>query len=196
MLKHLLMAVTALFVMGTLAQAATVEGVSLPDTMTLGGAKLVLNGAGVRKKKLGPISKNVYVAGLYLKEKNRDFRKIIEADDTMVLRIKIVTSLITSKKFTDHARDGFKESTRGNTAPIQKEIDLFLSAFADTIHDGDLFEIAYTKDKGIQVFKNGSRESKITISGMAIKSALFGIWIGDRSEDNLKVLARQLVQGA
>ncbi len=196
MIRQLLMAVIVLFAFGTLAQAAKVEGVDVPETMTLGNTKLVLNGAGARKKKLGPISKNVYVAGLYLKDKDRNSKRIIDADETMVLRIKIVTSLITSKKFTDHARDGFKESTGGNTAPIQKEIEAFLSAFADEIRDDDLFEIAYKKGVGIQVFKNGSRESKITVPGMAIKSALFGIWLGERSEDNLKTLARQLVQGA
>lgn len=177
------------------AYAAVIEGVSVPDTLAVGDAKLVLNGAGMRVKKIGPIKKDVYVASLYLKDKTSDARKIIDDNDTMVLRIKIVTSLITSKKFIDHAREGFKESTKGNTAPIQKEIDIFLSAFVDEIHDGDLFEITYKKNVGVQVFKNGSKESKITVAGMPIKSALFGIWLGERSEDNLKTLAKHLVTG-
>lgn len=196
MLKKLLVSFFVLIVSVSLSFAAKVEGVDVPETTTIDGANLVLNGAGVRKKKLGPITKNVYVAGLYLKEKNRDAKKIIEADETMVLRLKIVTSLITSKQFIDHARDGFKESTGGNTEPIKNEIDQFLNSFANKISDGDLFEIVYKKGIGIEVFKNGKKESDKVVAGMAVKSALFGIWIGERSEANLKALATQLVQGS
>ncbi len=176
------------------AYGATVEGVNVPDSMMVGNEKLILNGAGVRVKKLvGFVKKDVYVAGLYLKEKNSDAQQVINADETMALRIKIVTSLVTSERFSEHAKQGFEESTNGNTAPIQKEINQFLNTFSDKIENGDLFEIVYKKGVGVQTFKNGGSEPIVTIVGMPVKSALFGIWLGKRTEVNLQHLADELM---
>lgn len=177
----------------SMSYAAVVDGVDVPEKLAVGDTELLLNGAGMREKRLGPINKDIYVASLYLTTKTSDPKTIIDADETMMLRIKIVTSLITSEKFINHTKEGFIEATKGNTAPIQKEIDAFLSAFADDIKDGDLFEILYTKGVGVQVFKNGSKEAKIMIPGIAVKPALFGIWLGDRTEKNLQSLAKNLL---
>lgn len=193
MLRGTVMALLALFVFISPACAVVVEGVELPGTLTIGGETLVLNGAGVRAKKVAFINKSLYVAGLYLKAKSDIPQQIINADETMVLRIKIISSLITSERFNEATEEGFKEATHGNTAPIQKEIEAFLSAFSDKIQNGDQFDIVYTKGLGVQVFKNGGDTSSITVTGMPIKSALFGIWLSERSEKNLQILARQLL---
>ena len=174
--------------------ALTVKGVDLPDTLTVGDETLLLNGAGIRVKKLaGIIKKDIYVAGLYLKNKSGNAQEIIDADETMLLRIKIVSSLLTKERFTEATLTGFAESTKGNTAPIQKEIDLFLNTFAEKIKDGDLFEIVYKKGVGVQTFKNGSANALVTIPGMPIKKALFGIWLGERSEADLQKLGSELL---
>ena len=111
--------------------------------------------------------------------------QIINADETMVLRIKIVTSLVTSELFSEHTKTGLR-ITQGNTAPIGKEIDQFLSTFSGEIKDGDLFEIVYAKGIGVQTFKNGGREPIVTIPGMPIKSALFGIWLASAPKSRFK----------
>lgn len=193
MIKQAILALCLIMAAATVSHAAVIDGVDLPDSLKIGSEKLLLNGAGMRIKTLGPINKDVYVAGLYLKEKCCDSSKIINADETMVLRIKIVTCMVTSDRFADHTLNGFKESTHGNIAPIQKEINEFLSVFAEEINDGDLFEIVYQKDVGIQVFKNGGKDPKTTITGLPLKSALFGIWLGQRSDKNLQVLANKLL---
>lgn len=193
MIKRALMAWVVLLVGASWAYAVTYEGVEMPDTMTVGGEELVLNGVGLRTKRIIGFKKNIYVAGLYLKAKSSDAQAIINADETMALRIKIVTSLVTSKRFTEATQTGFEESTKGNTAPIEKQIRLFMHTFSDKINDGDLFEIVYKKGVGVQTFKNGGTEPIVTIPGMAIKSALFGIWLGDRTEPALQVLAKGLL---
>lgn len=48
--------------------AASVAGVTLPDTATVGSTRLVLNGLGLRTK----FVLKVYVAGLYLPQKSSD----------------------------------------------------------------------------------------------------------------------------
>ncbi|HLX76390.1 MAG TPA: chalcone isomerase family protein, partial [Terriglobales bacterium] len=56
--------------------ADTLAGVTLPDTVQVGSATLVLNGLGVRKK----FVVKVYVAGLYLEQKSSDANAIIKAE--------------------------------------------------------------------------------------------------------------------
>jgi hypothetical protein len=175
------------------AGAAVVSGVTFPDTVTVEGQQLVLNGAGMREKKFVIVPVDVYVAGLYLKSKSSDARAILDADETMMLKIQVVSSHLTSEKFKNATLEGFQESTGGNTAPIQKEIDLFLKAFAAEIKQGDVFDIQYVKDKGVLVYKNGNTKPEVLIPGLNVKKALFGIWLGKRTESYLQVLAAKLL---
>jgi len=192
-MKQVLMVLVGVLVGASCAYAVTYKGVEMPDSLTVGGEKLILNGVGERTKRILGFKKNIYVAGLYLKAKNDDSREIVNADDTMALRIKIVTSLVTSERFTEATEAGFKESTKGNTAPIEKEVQVFMNTFSDKINNGDLFEIVYKKGVGVQTFKNGGTDPIVTIEGMPIKKALFGIWLGDRTETAMQLLAKALL---
>jgi hypothetical protein len=153
----------------------------------------VLNGAGMREKIFLVIPVDVYVAGLYLKSKASEAQAIIDADETMMLKLQVVSSHLTSEKFNNATLEGFRESTGGNTAPIQKEIDLFMKAFAEEIRQGDVFDIQYVKDKGVRVYKNGKNTPEVQIPGLNVKKALFGIWLGKRTESYLQVLAAKLL---
>ncbi len=183
--------ITAVLCMASMAFAVKVHGVDMPDTIKVGNETLVLNGAGVRE--IYVVGLDVYVAGLYLKKRTSDAQEIINANETMALKIKIVTELVTSKMFQKATMEGFVEATGGNIEPIKKEIDIFLSAFSDEIHKGDVFDIQYVKDVGVKVFKNGNPEPKVIVVGMPIKKALFGIWLAHRSEKHLQVLAKHLL---
>lgn len=192
-IKHVLIVSAGLLLGVSSANALTYKGVEMPDHMTVDGEKLVLNGVGVRTKKIIGFNKNIYVTGLYLKAKSDNAQAIINADETMALRIGIVTSLVTSERFTEATKTGFKESTKGNTAPIEKEIQRFMDTFTDEIDDGDVFNIVYKKGVGVQTYKNGINKPIVTIAGMPIKKALFGIWIGYRTENALQVLTKALL---
>jgi len=56
--------------------AATLAGVTLPDTVNVGNTRLLLNGLGLRTK----FMVKVYVAGLYLAQKSSDGYAIVKAD--------------------------------------------------------------------------------------------------------------------
>lgn len=193
MIQRLMIAVLAVLFMAPVAGAVVVSGVTLPDTITVAGEQLVLNGAGMREKKFLVVAVDVYVAGLYLKNKTADAQAIIDADETMMLKIKIVSSHLTSEKFNKVTLEGFDESTGGNTAPIQKEIDLFMQAFSDELRKGDVFDIQYVKGQGVLVYKNGKTEPQVLVPGLNVKKALFGIWLGNRTESYLQVLASALL---
>lgn len=193
MIRKLWIAVLLVFLTAPLAGAVVVEGVSLPDELTVAGEKLVLNGAGVRAKKVVFVPIDVYVVGLYVKNKTSDGQAITRADETMMLKIEILTGLVSSEKFKHATLVGFEEATGGNTAPIQKEIDLFLTAFSDEINKGDVFDIQYVKGKGVYVYKNGKSEPEVLVPGLDVKQALFGIWLGDRTEKLLQVMTKSLL---
>ena len=193
MIRKVMIAVLLVMLMAPMAGAVVVEGVTLPDKVTVAGEELVLNGAGVRVKKILVVPLDVYVIGLYLKEKTSDAQAIIMADETMMLKIQILTGLVTAEKFKHATLVGFEESTGGNTAPIQKEIDLFMTAFSEEISKGDVFEIQYVKGKGTYVYKNGKSEPEVLVPGLKVKQALFGIWLGDRTEKYLQLMTKGLL---
>ncbi len=193
MVKKFAIGLMMVLLMAPIAGAVEVGGATLPDTVTLKGQELVLNGAGIREKYV--IGVDVYAAGLYLKEKCTDADKIINANEPMLLKIKILTGLVSSEKFKEHTLKGFEESTGGNTAPIKDEINFFMKAFAKEINKGDLFDISYMPGQGIKVFKNNKPEPEVVVTegGMTLKSALFGIWIGERTEKRPQELAADLL---
>ena len=83
--------------------------------------------------------------------------------------------------------EGFDNATDGNMEPIKPQIDQFLKVFSDDINDGDVFDIVYEPQKGVEVFKNDKLAGTIQGGGMAFKKALFGIWLSDKpAQEDLK----------
>lgn len=161
--------------------AVTIEGVDMPDQMKADGSELVLNGAGVRSKWF----LDLYIGGLYVSHVGSDPKAIIDADEPQAIRLHIVSGMITSDKMTSATLEGFEASTKGNTAPVQAEIDEFMGVFKDEIKEGDVFDLVYVPGEGVKVSKNGN--ARDTISGMAFKKALFGIWLSDEpAQEDLK----------
>ena len=157
-----------------------IDGITFPDTYNAGKDKLVLNGGGTREK----LWMDMYLAGLYLKEKNKDAGSIVSANSSMAIRISIVSGLITSSMMTEAVEEGFKKSTDGKQAIYKEQIEKFKKAFSDEIKKGDVFDILYTEEK-IIVYKNNLL--KVEIAGLDFKKAVFGIWLGtDPVDDDLK----------
>ncbi len=160
------------------AQAQTeISGVNVADKATIGGEELILNGAGLREK----LWIDLYVGSLYLQAKTTDAKAVMNNDKAMALRLNIVSKLITSDKMIKAVNEGFEQSTKGNTAPIQTKIETFKQIFSDEIKKGDQFDILYKPDTGVVVYKNGKNSG--TIEGLDFKKALFGIWFCSKPAD-------------
>ena len=80
------------------ARAATVEGVTFPDTYPVGGQTLVLNGVGLRT--LTILNVRVYVAALYLAQRSHDAQQILASTTPKVLQLEFLRS--GSKDQVDH----------------------------------------------------------------------------------------------
>ena len=157
------------------AQARRVADVELPETLESGGASLILNGAGMRTK----FFLDVYVGGLYLKQRSADAAAIVDADEPMAIKLWIVTRLITSDRMQESIEEGFERSTRGRTAPLRDEIDALIDVYDEEIDAEDSFTLVYLPGRGLHVYKNGVHSATIEC-GLSFKRALFGIWLSDR----------------
>jgi len=177
-MKRLLIIILAVFVMSTMANARQVGKVELPDSLMAGKDELLLNGAGFRVK----FFLKMYAGGLYLIQKNHDPKKIIDSDESMALRLHIVSGVVTTKKMTDAMDEGFKNSTGENITSFKIEIAKFKSFFAEEIKKDDIFDIIYVSAEGISVYKNESLKG--TIQGVDFKKAVFGIWLGEKPADS------------
>jgi hypothetical protein len=181
MSKPLLLAAT----LAALITPARSFAAELSPTLKVGDQELVLNGSGAREKYF----LDMYVAGLYLLERNNQPATIIAADGPMAIRIAITSKLVSQEKLVESLSEGFENSTQGHTEPVRAEIEEFRQAFAGEIVRGDVFDLVYLPNHGVLVFKNGKRAG--VIEGLPFKQALFGIWLGDKPVD--KVLKQALL---
>src|SRR5258705_1058975 len=92
------------FLLALPAAAGQLEGVKLPDQVTVSGRTLVLNGLGLREATV--LMVNVYVAGLYLETKSSDPEQILRPDQPKQLVIRFVRSL-GKEELVDALTDGF-----------------------------------------------------------------------------------------
>ena len=157
------------------ADARRVAGIEIPETLEREGVLLILNGAGIRTRYF----LDVYVGGLYLKKRSTDAAAIMDADELMAIKLRIVTGLITNDRMQKSIEEGFQKSTRGNTGPIREKIDALIDVYDEEINDEDIFEFVYVPGQGLIVYKNGVYRATIEC-GLPFKRALFGIWISDR----------------
>mgnify|MGYP003472984491 FL=1 len=164
------------------AQAKEVGGVNLSDSITAGKEQLVLNGAGLRKKAFV----KVYAGGLYLRKKEGDAQKIINADESMAIRMQFIYDGVSGKKLVDAWNDGFADNaTTGDLGPIKERIDTFNSFFTEEARKGDIYDIIYTPGDGVSVYRKGKLMG--TVKGFDFKKALFAIWLGKKPvDDSLK----------
>ena len=177
----------SLFVFSSPADARTIGGVNMEETFKAGDSSLILNGAGIREK----FFFDIYVAGLYLKEKNSDYKQIMSQDESMAIKIKITSSMITSGRFKEACEEGFERTTNGNTEPLRTKINLAYTAFAQDFNVGDIFDIVYIKGVGTNFYKNGRFITKV--DGLDFKTALFGIWIIDKPSHKNENLRRGML---
>ena len=128
MKRIFLMVCVLLSVQMTMAQVE-VEGVTVPENVTMEGQDMVLNGAGVRSKYF----MDLYVGSLFVPAKESNAQKIIETDKGMLMQLDIISSLITSEKMTDAINEGFEKSLKTISEDVSAEVAMFKSVFKEEI---------------------------------------------------------------
>ena len=157
------------------ALAREVAGVQVPDSVTVDGKALALNGAGLRSK----IFIKVYVGALYLEQKSSDPAAIIAANGAWRV-------VMTFKRDVDKAailgafKDGFENNSRAEAAalvPLLARVD----AVMKDLKTGDVLVIGYAPGTGATIIAPGG--GVVTIEGKPFADALLRNWLGDKPAD-------------
>jgi len=152
--------------------AATYKGVTMEDSITVDGQTLVLNGMALRKKFIF----KVYVAGLYLPQKETSAEKILGSDGMRRLVMHWVRGVGTGK-INDAWYEGLEANTPNHSPEVKKQFDT-LCSYMEEVKDGDLIVFTYIPGKGTTVQVKG--KEKGVIEGKEFADALFACWIGPK----------------
>src|SRR5512144_2908913 len=101
-------AALAAVALATPALPREVAGVQFPDTVSVGGRELRLNGAGIRTKFFA----KVYAGALYLAEPSSDADAIVAADLPKRVRMVFLRD-VDRKKILETYREGFHNNSSG-----------------------------------------------------------------------------------
>ena len=159
-----------------------IAGVRLPDTDTVDGKTLKLNGAGVRKK----ILFKVYAAGLYLETPSKDAAAVISATQIKSMRLHILRNL-KGKQVSDAISEGFERNSKEQLPKLSARLEKLKEMIPDVAVD-DLILFTSLPDKGVRVTVRGTERG--TIEGRDFADALFSVWLGPNpvQEDLKKAL--------
>ena len=133
------------------ASAATLDGVSLPDTYTIDGQTLALNGLGLRTLTIFRV--RIYVAGLYLQRPSHDAAQILASPGPKVIRLEFIRSGTKAQVEHQYREGEAKNCGNGGCAPTDREDFERLVAAAPAVNPGDTSTYVFT-DRGVRVFAN------------------------------------------
>lgn len=181
-MKRQLMALTVcgcLVLVGAV-QAASISGLSLPDTYATAGQNLVLNGIGIRTLTIFRVK--VYVAGLYVTQKSRDARTILASPGPKVILMQFLHSASKAdveKQYREgEARNcGHGECAQSDQADFERLIAVTPGAAV-----GDTLTYLFTQ-RGVRVLFNNQQVGDFTNPDLALR--ILAGFIGDKppSED-------------
>jgi len=150
--------------------AGTLAGVSMPESSKAGDHPLVLNGMGLRSKAMF----KVYVAGLYLPEKQGDWQAVLAADTPRQTLMQWMRS-VDKGKICEGWKEGLEANTPNPSPDVKAGFDT-LCSYTDDTRTGDKFLFTYIPGKGTEVAINGKVKGDIPGKGFA--DALWACWIG------------------
>ena len=167
-----------------LAAPGPIAGVTMPDTITIEGKSLKLNGMGLRTK----VVFKVYVAGLYLEAPSKDAAAVLAADQVRSIRLAVLRSLKGSQVM-EAIEEGFEKNSKAQIAALKPRLDQ-LGKMVPNVEKGDDIVMTYVPGKGTVVSVKGGEKG--VIEGKDFADALFSVWLGANpvQEDLKKELLR------
>jgi len=152
------------------ANAGTLAGVTLPDKADVKGQSLALNGMALRTK----FFIKVYVAGLYLPQKEKAAAKILAADAPHRMVMHFLYS-VNKDQMCDAWKDGLEQNTP-KALPEVKKAFASLCNWMEPIPKGNELTLTYVPGEGTTVEVNG--KAKGTLPGKPTADAILATWIG------------------
>ncbi|HEX5340511.1 MAG TPA: chalcone isomerase family protein [Gammaproteobacteria bacterium] len=129
--------------------AATLEGVSLPDSAMVGNKVLVLNGLGLREK----FFVDVYVGGLYLQTKATTSDAVMAEQGPYRVVMHMLHD-VSHGQFSDAWLDDLENNNPSVFRQLQPQTQQFTALFDDA-RDGDEIVMDFVPGTGLSVTHNG-----------------------------------------
>jgi long-chain acyl-CoA synthetase len=161
------------------AFAAEIDGVKIPDRVTLGKADLVLNGAGVRTRAFF----RVYVGALYLPQKTTSAQAVLAEAGARRVAMHMLRDL-TAEQLFSALNDGLKANhAPADLAKLEPQVKRLEAIFGavKAAKTGDVIQLDYVPGAGTSVTVNA--DGKGTIPGEEFNRALLRIWLGEQPAD-------------
>lgn len=170
-LSHVLLLAAAMAFAATPAFAATCEEVEFPDSISVGGGALVLNGLGLRKATIFNV--RVYIAGLYLPQKSSESGPILGDGGPWRLVLRFLRD-VDGDDLHEALQEGF-EKIGADREQLQPRIDS-LKGLLGGVEEGQ--SLGFTAEPGAGVTVALDDADKGTIPGADFAAALLAIWLG------------------
>ncbi|MDA0247592.1 MAG: chalcone isomerase family protein [Proteobacteria bacterium] len=160
------------------SHAREVGGVNLPDTATVQGQPLVLNGAGIRTR----VVFKVYAAGLYTAQKSQDANAIINATTPRRVQMVMLRDL-GADTLNEALQDGLKKNL---SAAALAELDAEAKQLGSLMmsigkaNEGETIILDFSQ-AGVAIQVGGA--DKGTVPNPKFASALLRVWLGDQPAD-------------
>jgi hypothetical protein len=151
----------------------TLNGVTMPETIEIGGQTLHLNGMALRKKFII----KVYVAGLYVSSKSSNPQEILDADAPRQMVMHFISGHGTKGKMCGAWSDGLDANTPDATAELKQQFTELCGMMVD-IKDGESLVLTYVPESGTKIEIAGTERG--TIAGKAFADAVLRCWIGPK----------------
>jgi len=141
----------------SVAHAADLDGVWMPDTRVVDGTNMRLNGVGLRTFSVFAI--HVYVAGLYLEQQSDNPDAILHSPQRKLLDIRFLRD-VSAENAREAWQDGFDKNCKAPCYLDPYDVQRFLAA-VPSMHEGDETTLLFTPN-GVNVTLNGRPMGNIT----------------------------------
>ena len=170
--------IALLFALLAPAQARTLAGVDLPDTVVVDGATLRLNGMGLRAATA--LRVKAYVGGLYLEQPSSDAATVIDSKQRKRVTMKFLRDIDRER-----LASGWAESLRKVGGKTMEPSIAQFTSFIPDVKTGDTMSFTWRPGVGLEV----AMDDKVrgAVPGDDFARALFTVWFGPEPGDaNLK----------
>ncbi len=162
----------ALLLIAALAHAKELAGVTLADTVIVGGEAVKLNGLGLRERYF----LDIYVGALYLQHPTHDAATAIAADEPKRVLMHFTYKSITRDQMVATFVEGFGDMTAGPHAASVAKVGSWIPAGG--VKGGDEIGFDYLPGVGTSMTFNGRVLG--TIPGVEFMKLIFGVYLGPK----------------
>ncbi len=149
-------AAALLLAAGLHARAAELYGVAMPETQTVAGTQLRLNGIAVRTFSWFQVK--IYVAGLYVERVTHDAQQILHSNEKKLIKVRFLHD-VDAAQARDAWRDGLENNCRSPCHISRDDLARFL-ANVPAMRAGDESSLAFAPG-GLEIITNGRMVGRI-----------------------------------